>query len=222
MSLFVRPRLTMLASKEHHADLVPLTELIDAGKLTPSIDATYTLDQAQDAMRQLEAGTVRGKISIAMPSPVQGQYWAVVGCGLPRSERLPNRRRRPNTWLRLPRRSPSSISRSAASHPRQSLVAVRRAASSPATCTSAATRSEVNRISRVRLIRPSPGRGTLGGLLRDALEPTAVLPGAVLIAGTDRYWSLVRIEEVDDDGQVHFVSVPPDDPAALRRLARSA
>ena len=41
VSLFVRPRLTMLASKEHHADLVPLTELIDAGKLTPSIEATY-------------------------------------------------------------------------------------------------------------------------------------------------------------------------------------
>ena len=43
VSLFVRPRLTMLASKEHHADLAPLTELIDAGKLTPSIEATYTL-----------------------------------------------------------------------------------------------------------------------------------------------------------------------------------
>jgi NADPH:quinone reductase-like Zn-dependent oxidoreductase len=57
----------MLASKEHHADLVPLTDLIDAGKLIPSIDSTYTLNQARDAMRQLEAGTVRGKISIVMP-----------------------------------------------------------------------------------------------------------------------------------------------------------
>jgi NADPH:quinone reductase-like Zn-dependent oxidoreductase len=73
VSLFVRPRLTMLASKEHHVDLAPLTELIDAGKLTPSIEATYTLDQARDAMRQLEAGTVRGKITVAMPSPAEGQ-----------------------------------------------------------------------------------------------------------------------------------------------------
>jgi NADPH:quinone reductase-like Zn-dependent oxidoreductase len=64
VSLFVRPRLTMLASKEHHADLLPLTDLIDAGKLTPCIDATYTLDQAPEAMRHLEAGSVRGKISI--------------------------------------------------------------------------------------------------------------------------------------------------------------
>jgi NADPH:quinone reductase-like Zn-dependent oxidoreductase len=69
MSVFVRPRLTMLASKEHYADLVPLTDLIDTGKVTPSIDATYLLDQAPEAMRHLEAGTVRGKISIVMPSP---------------------------------------------------------------------------------------------------------------------------------------------------------
>lgn len=67
VSMFVRPRLTMLASKENFADLLPLTDLIEAGKLTPSIDATYPLDEAQEAMRQLEAGTVRGKISIVMP-----------------------------------------------------------------------------------------------------------------------------------------------------------
>ena len=66
MSLFVSQRLAMLASKEHYADLVPLTELIDVGKLMPSIDATYPLDEAPDAMRQLEAGTVRGKITISV------------------------------------------------------------------------------------------------------------------------------------------------------------
>lgn len=68
LSIFVRPRLTMLVSKEHHADLAPLTDLIDAGRLTPSIDRTYPLDRARDAMRQLEAGTVRGKICITVPS----------------------------------------------------------------------------------------------------------------------------------------------------------
>jgi NADPH:quinone reductase-like Zn-dependent oxidoreductase len=66
MSLFVRPRLTMLTSTAHHADLAPLTELIEAGKLTPSIEAIYSLDRAPDAMRQLEAGRVRGKVSIAI------------------------------------------------------------------------------------------------------------------------------------------------------------
>ena len=73
VSLFVRPRLTMLVSKEHHADLVPLTDLINAGKLKPSIDAIYSLDQAPDAMRKLEAGTVRGKSTIVMRSAVPGQ-----------------------------------------------------------------------------------------------------------------------------------------------------
>jgi NADPH:quinone reductase-like Zn-dependent oxidoreductase len=66
MSLFVRPRLTMLASKEHHADLAPLTELIEAGKVAPSIQATYSLDRAPDAMCQLESGTVRGKVVITI------------------------------------------------------------------------------------------------------------------------------------------------------------
>jgi NADPH:quinone reductase-like Zn-dependent oxidoreductase len=66
VSLFVSQRLAMLASKEHYADLVPLTELIDAGQLTPSIDAKYTLAQAPGAMRHLEAGTVRGKITISV------------------------------------------------------------------------------------------------------------------------------------------------------------
>jgi len=68
VSIVVRPRLTMLISKEHFADLLPLTDLIDAGKLTPSIDRTYSLDRAKDAMRQLEAGTVRGKICITTAS----------------------------------------------------------------------------------------------------------------------------------------------------------
>ncbi|MDP2291534.1 MAG: NAD(P)-dependent alcohol dehydrogenase [Actinomycetota bacterium] len=67
VSIFVRPRLTMLASKEHHADLLPLTRLIDAGQVVATIDRTYPLSRARDAMRQLEAGTVRGKICITMP-----------------------------------------------------------------------------------------------------------------------------------------------------------
>ncbi len=68
LSIFVRQRLTMLVSKEHHADLLPLTELINRGKLTPSIDSTYRLDDAKDAMRKLEDGTVRGKVSIVISS----------------------------------------------------------------------------------------------------------------------------------------------------------
>lgn len=74
LSLFVRPRLTMLVSTERHADLAPLTELIDTGQLTPSLDATYTLDRASDAIRHLEAGTVRVKTSILVTSdPIEAR-----------------------------------------------------------------------------------------------------------------------------------------------------
>ena len=66
VSLFVRERLTMLASTEHHADLAPLTGLIEAGEVTPSLEATFSLDRAPDAMRQLEAGAVRGKVAITI------------------------------------------------------------------------------------------------------------------------------------------------------------
>jgi hypothetical protein len=54
--------------------------------------------------------------------------------------------------------------------------------------------------------------GRWWSLLRDAADPASVEPGAVLIAGTHRFWSVVRIEQVDDDGQVHFVACHPTIP----------
>ena len=64
--------------------------------------------------------------------------------------------------------------------------------------------------------------GRWWSLLRTPSSRRAFVPGAVLVAGTERFWSVVRIEQVDDDGQVHFVAVPPDDPGSGRLLARSA
>jgi NADPH:quinone reductase-like Zn-dependent oxidoreductase len=64
LSLFVRQRLTSVMCKERSADLERLTELIEAGKLTPSVDRTYPLDQVPQAMRHLAAGKARGKIAI--------------------------------------------------------------------------------------------------------------------------------------------------------------
>jgi hypothetical protein len=62
--------------------------------------------------------------------------------------------------------------------------------------------------------------GRCWSLLRDAVDPAAIVPGGLVVAGTERFWSVVRIEQVDDDGQVHFVPVPADDPAAAEVLAR--
>ena len=61
LSPFVRQQLTMLASKERASDQERLTPLIEAGKVTPSIDRTYPLDRVPEAMRHLETGRVRGK-----------------------------------------------------------------------------------------------------------------------------------------------------------------
>ena len=66
LSLFVRQRLTMLASKERASDLERLTSLIEAGDVQPSVDRAYALEGVPDAMRHLEAGEVRGKIAITI------------------------------------------------------------------------------------------------------------------------------------------------------------
>jgi len=66
LSPFVRQRLTMKIAKENYADLERLAGLIEAGKLTPTVDKTYPLDQTPDAMRHLQAGQARGKIVIAV------------------------------------------------------------------------------------------------------------------------------------------------------------
>lgn len=66
VSPFVRQRMTMLASKERASDQERLTTLIEAGKVTPSVDTTYPLDRVAEAMRHLEAGDVRGKLAITI------------------------------------------------------------------------------------------------------------------------------------------------------------
>jgi NADPH:quinone reductase-like Zn-dependent oxidoreductase len=58
--------MTMLASKERASDQDRLIPLIEAGKVTPSIDRTYPLARVHDAMRQLEAGDVRGKVALTI------------------------------------------------------------------------------------------------------------------------------------------------------------
>ncbi|NIK54343.1 NAD(P)-dependent alcohol dehydrogenase [Kribbella shirazensis] len=66
LSLFVGQRLAWFVAKERAGDLEQLTELIEAGQVTPSIDRTYPLDQVPDAMRQLASGQVRGKAVITI------------------------------------------------------------------------------------------------------------------------------------------------------------
>jgi len=66
LSPCVSQRLRMLIPKENYEDLERLAEFIEAGALTPSIDRTYPLEHAADAMRQLVAGKVQGKLAITI------------------------------------------------------------------------------------------------------------------------------------------------------------
>ena len=66
ISPFVRHRLTMQVPKENFRDIEVLTGMIEAGSVTPSIDRTYPLADAADALRHLAAGNVRGKVAITI------------------------------------------------------------------------------------------------------------------------------------------------------------
>ena len=66
MSLFLKQRLTLLVAEERGSDYNRLTGLIESGQLVPSIDRTYPLEDAPLAVRQLQAGHVRGKIAITI------------------------------------------------------------------------------------------------------------------------------------------------------------
>lgn len=59
-------------------------------------------------------------------------------------------------------------------------------------------------------------------LLDNATNPSQIRVGSVLVAGTPRFWSVVRVTAVDVDGQVHFQQLNDDDPAARQLLATVA
>jgi NADPH:quinone reductase-like Zn-dependent oxidoreductase len=65
-SLFVRHRLILLLSRERASDYETLAHLIESGQLAPSLDRTYPLERAADAVRLLEGGEIRGKVAITV------------------------------------------------------------------------------------------------------------------------------------------------------------
>jgi NADPH:quinone reductase-like Zn-dependent oxidoreductase len=65
LSLFVGQRLGTLIAKPNRADLEALRSLIEAGSDSPAVDRVIALDGVPDAIRDLTAGRVRGKIVIA-------------------------------------------------------------------------------------------------------------------------------------------------------------
>ncbi|MBN9789950.1 MULTISPECIES: NAD(P)-dependent alcohol dehydrogenase [unclassified Pseudonocardia] len=70
LSPFLRGRrLAVLVADENAADLAALRGLVEAGELTPVVDRTVGLDDADAAIERLAAGRVRGKIVVRVAGP---------------------------------------------------------------------------------------------------------------------------------------------------------
>jgi NADPH:quinone reductase-like Zn-dependent oxidoreductase len=68
LSPFLRQRLTSFVSKERGDGVNALRAAIEAGDLVVAVHRPYRLDQAPDAVRDLESGRIRGYAVIAIRS----------------------------------------------------------------------------------------------------------------------------------------------------------
>jgi NADPH:quinone reductase-like Zn-dependent oxidoreductase len=66
LSLFVGQKLCALTVSENAEDLIALTDLVEAGKVTPAIDRTFPLSDTPSAIRYLHEGHARGKVVITV------------------------------------------------------------------------------------------------------------------------------------------------------------
>ncbi len=66
ISPFVKQKLIVFLARERAEDYERLTSLIEAGRVAPSLDRSYPLEQTVDAMRLLEEGGIRGKVAITV------------------------------------------------------------------------------------------------------------------------------------------------------------
>jgi NADPH:quinone reductase-like Zn-dependent oxidoreductase len=62
----VRERLRLLPHEQNSDQLLTLTGLIEAGKLTPVLDRTYPLADTAEGLRRVEQGHARGKVVITV------------------------------------------------------------------------------------------------------------------------------------------------------------
>ena len=68
LSAFARQTLRPLTTKRSRHDLEHLKGLIEGGHITPVVERTYPLSASAEAVRHLETGHVRGKLTISVRS----------------------------------------------------------------------------------------------------------------------------------------------------------
>jgi D-arabinose 1-dehydrogenase-like Zn-dependent alcohol dehydrogenase len=66
ISRIMRRKVKCLTAKPNRSDLIILKETIEAGKIVPFVDKTYSLSEVPEAIRQLEQRHVRGKVAISI------------------------------------------------------------------------------------------------------------------------------------------------------------
>ena len=64
LSPFIGQKLRSVAVKHNSADLIVLKNLIEAGKVAPTVGETFHLNEVPEAFRYLKEGHARGKIAI--------------------------------------------------------------------------------------------------------------------------------------------------------------
>jgi NADPH:quinone reductase-like Zn-dependent oxidoreductase len=73
VSMFVRQQAGPTVKTQNREDLIVLKELVEAGKITPVIDGTYSLSETPKAIARVATGRARGTLVIA----VMGSHPAV-------------------------------------------------------------------------------------------------------------------------------------------------
>jgi NADPH:quinone reductase-like Zn-dependent oxidoreductase len=66
LSRFVSQQLIAFVNSENAVDLIAIKELIDTGKVTPTVDRTFSLSEAPKAISYLIEGHARGKVAITV------------------------------------------------------------------------------------------------------------------------------------------------------------
>jgi NADPH:quinone reductase-like Zn-dependent oxidoreductase len=66
VSMFVRQQAGPSLKTQNHDDLVALKELVEAGKIRPVIDSTYSLSETRQAIERVATGRARGTIVVSV------------------------------------------------------------------------------------------------------------------------------------------------------------
>ena len=66
LSTVVKQRLVLFLARERAADYERLTKLIEAHQLAPTLERTYPLEQAAEAIRLLAKGEIHGKLALTV------------------------------------------------------------------------------------------------------------------------------------------------------------